>query len=106
MIIKPAGIFNESTLDDESHTIIHGENKHVRVRENFHMLNPVDETIEGSLCFNLADVIEFKLLKNGSLLLLDSDIIIDIKQFCIKSEASHIINLFSCITNYYYRMVP
>jgi hypothetical protein len=91
-LIIIAGQFNESALDKETHTILHGESKHVRVRENFHLLHPVNETIEGSsLCFILADVTEFKLLKNGSLLLMDLEKTIDIDQFCVKSEVLWIV---------------
>jgi len=76
--------------------MLHGESKHVRVHENFHLLHPVNETIEGSsMCFILEDVIDFKLLQNGSMFLLDSGITIDIDQFCVKSEVRWII-FFVC----------
>lgn len=76
-------------INNESLLMIHGESKHVHVHKHFHLLNPVNETIEGSLfCFNLIEH-EFEILKDGSLIYLETKKIMESEKFCIKSEAGH-----------------
>jgi hypothetical protein len=70
----------------DANLLIHGESEHVHVHTKFHLLHPVDETQPGHNCFLLNNT-DFKLFVNGSLLMLEYGAILDIDQFCIKSEA-------------------
>jgi hypothetical protein len=74
----------------------------VRMRDQFYLLDPVDEHVEGSsFCHTMIDVTDFKLLRNGSLLILRNDeddsiqdaVAIGYNKFCVKKVASHIYNL-------------
>jgi hypothetical protein len=70
----------------------------VRIRDQFFLLDPVDERVEGnSFCHTLTDVTDFKLLRNGSILILHHDedysiqdaVALGYNKFCIKKVASH-----------------
>jgi hypothetical protein len=81
-----AGTSDQSVLEKDSSLMLHGESNYVHVHEKFHPLNPVDENMEGTFCYNLTES-EFELLNNGSLLLLRVEKIVDFEEFCNKSEA-------------------
>jgi hypothetical protein len=86
--------------------MIHGKSKHVHLHEHFHLLNPVNATIEGSLmCFNVTEP-DIKILMNGSIIFLESGTIVDIERFCINSVAGHQVIFFNLINiNFSCRMV-
>jgi hypothetical protein len=86
--------------------MIHGKSKHVRLHEHFHLLNPVNATIEGSsMCFNVTEL-DFEILMNGSLIFLESGTIVDIERFCINSVAGQQGIFFNLINiKFFYRMV-
>jgi hypothetical protein len=74
-------------LDKESLLMIHGKSEHVHLHEHFHLLNPVNAIIEGSLmCFDVKEP-HIEILMNGSLIFLESGTIVDIERFCINSVA-------------------
>jgi hypothetical protein len=84
------GPLNESITHDDAHTKIYtdinGEGEFVRLRDQFYLLDPVDESVKGrSFCHQMTD---FKLLTNGSLVISSTDIVLKYDEFCVKKEAS------------------
>jgi hypothetical protein len=80
------------------YTDLNAKGEYVRLRDQFYLLDPVNERVEGnSFCHTLTDLTDFKLLGNGSLLILHHDenysilgtTTLSFNQFCVKKAARH-----------------
>jgi hypothetical protein len=100
--IKSTGPLNESIIYDgmqtKIYTDLNAKGEYVRLRDQFYLLDPVNERVEGSsFCHTLTDLTDFKLLGNGSLLILHHNedysiqgaAALSFNQFCVKKAARH-----------------